>query len=135
MLGCNTIYGSMLIFTYSEYVEHRARRGYNNQHQAEQDSQFWKLFVLMNIIFYLLLGLGFFISIKKHMKGLRNTTLLYVVIYLAIQISTLYFKLSSEKSMWVYWFFMAAYLQVLSLKLMENPDYLSSLISTDDVFY
>lgn len=89
----------------------------------------------MNVTFYLLIALGFWISTKNNMIALKNTTLLYVVVYLAIQVSYLYFKLSSEKSMWVWTFFLATYMQVLSLKLMENPDYLSSLISTDDVFY
>ena len=63
----------------------------------------------MNLIFYLILALGFLVSTKNHMNGLKNTTLLYVVIYIAIQFTSLYYNLSKEKSMWVYVFFLSAY--------------------------
>ena len=83
----------------------------------------------MNILMLLILAAGLFTSTTLSMDGLRNTIIVYGILWAIEKYHELFFALS--KNVWIYVFTISALSYYLALKINSNPQFVIDMFKVE----
>jgi hypothetical protein len=118
VLGGNILYLAMLIMSSRYYRPEFARYDQGNTKYGP-----------MNILMLLILVQGTYVSSVYSIEGLKNTTIVYMILWVIEKYFELYFMLSDNA--WMFIFSMSVMVYYLALEANKHPEFVVSLFKSD----